>query len=438
MLLGREAELTYLQQLYEKQGSQLLVVYGQKNIGKTSLLLEFVKNKPYRYDLAKHDSDLEQKNLWNFSIEEGIEGTEEKTVLILDEFHILAKSSDDFVRAVSAFISNFQNKNVLVILASSSIAWVENSMIRRMRSIALRISAFYKIKELSFPDIKKMFPTYSRKECLTLFSILGGNPGLLTQLDKESSLTENIRNIICEKNSSIWFFGAYCILSELRETAVYNTLLSALAKGKSKLNDLYLETGFSRAKISVYLKNLMELELVEKVFSLDTEGRSNAQKGIYRIQNPFAHFWYFFIFPNLEKQELLSKEEFYAECIEKNLDSYVAFYFKDFCMAYMNQQNSDDLLPYKFTRSSEWVGKVGTIDGIMEDDENHVMVSFCKYENVLTTYEDYEWNLFCLEKAKLKPEYIYLFTAKGFEESVELEAKTKKNLILIHLNQMFS
>ena len=54
---------------------------------------------------------------------------------------------------------------------------------------------------------------------------------------------------------------------ELRELSVYNTILAALASGNNKLNDLFLKTGFSRAKISVYMKNLMAFDVVEKVVS---------------------------------------------------------------------------------------------------------------------------------------------------------------------------
>lgn len=74
---------------------------------------------------------------------------------------------------------------------------------------------------------------------------------------------------------------------ELRETAVYDTILATLADGRhGKLNDMYAHTGFSRAKISVYLKNLMELELVEKVLP-----------GTYEICNAFVRFYFCFLFP---------------------------------------------------------------------------------------------------------------------------------------------
>ena len=73
------------------------------------------------------------------------------------------------------------------------------------------------------------------------------------------------------------------IASELRELSVYNTILSAIAQGHNKLNDLFLATGYSRAKISVYMKNLSHCDIVETVVSFETGGWDNAKKGIYRI-----------------------------------------------------------------------------------------------------------------------------------------------------------
>ena len=52
------------------------------------------------------------------------------------------------------------------------------------------------------------------------------------------------------------------------------------------------------------------------------------------------------------------------------------------------------------------------------------------------TYDDYEWLLFCVEKAKLNVDYIYLFSVDGFDEKLNLEAKVKKNIILIDISQL--
>ena len=37
MILGRAQELKYLNTYYDREGSQIMVVYGEKNVGKTML-----------------------------------------------------------------------------------------------------------------------------------------------------------------------------------------------------------------------------------------------------------------------------------------------------------------------------------------------------------------------------------------------------------------
>ena len=49
MLLGRITELNYLNNCYDREGSQILIVYGQKHIGKTALVKEFMKDRPNYY-----------------------------------------------------------------------------------------------------------------------------------------------------------------------------------------------------------------------------------------------------------------------------------------------------------------------------------------------------------------------------------------------------
>lgn len=108
MFLGRTSELNYLNAFYDSEGSQLLVVYGQKNIGKTSLLKEFVKGKPYHYYCARSASEREQTYEWGKELTDHtgdlpeypsyaeifrkISGDESgKTVMIVDEFQHAVK-----------------------------------------------------------------------------------------------------------------------------------------------------------------------------------------------------------------------------------------------------------------------------------------------------------------------------------------------------------
>ena len=123
--------------------------------------------------------------------------------------------------------------------------------------------------------------------------------------------------------------------ASLRELSVYDTILACIAGGCDKLNDLYLKTGFSRAKISVYMKNLAASDIIEKAVSFETGGWENAKKGVYRIRDNYVNFWFCFIYPHLSALYMMSAEEFYDTYIEPGLNTYLNRYFVGVFMEYL-------------------------------------------------------------------------------------------------------
>ena len=57
MLKGRERELAYLNKEYQSGSDRLLVVYGQKDVGKTALLAAFTEDKKAFYYQAEEVRD---------------------------------------------------------------------------------------------------------------------------------------------------------------------------------------------------------------------------------------------------------------------------------------------------------------------------------------------------------------------------------------------
>lgn len=454
MLLGRTSELKHLNSYYDQEGSQIMVVYGQRNVGKTELLRHFAEDKPSYYYRARSASEREQQYQWgrelgkmdikmpkypSFSeiLRSLISEKSAKKVIIIDEFQYIIKSSDSFMKELVSFVHSYwQSANVMVILSSSSIGWVENSMINKIGDAAYELSSFLKIKELSFEQISEFFPGFSMEQCIETYAVIGGIPGLWEHFSDKVSIKENICRNILEANSLLRFEGQRIVEEELRETNVYNTILASIASGNHKLNDLYLQTDFSRAKISVYLKNLIELELVEKVFSYDTEGKENTQKGIYRISNHFVDFYFTFIYPNLTDMELLMPSEFFKKHVAPSFKRYVAEYFRTVCRQHIEKWNKWGQLPIKIDRIGEWVGKLGNIDVIAQNENGETIVSICNWDKPMMRYDDYEWLLFCCQEAKIQVDYVYLFSVRRFDEKLNLEAKVKNNLKLISLEDM--
>ena len=372
--------------------------------------------------------------------EQLLKRTNGKLVIVIDEFQLIIKNPTSLISDITTILKRAKQNEfeVMFLLCSSSISFVENSMVKKIGMAAYEITGFLKIKEQNFRDLVQHFPRFSMEQCVELYSILGGVHGLWDYMDDSLTIEENIIQHILKKGCFLREEGSRYVSSELREMSVYNTILSALANGKRKLNDLYACTGFSRAKISVYLKNLMELEIVEKVFSFDTEGRNHTQKGIYKISNHYVFFWYKYVYANLSKLEMMEEKEFYVKYIAPTFKEYVSEFFPDVCKEFLEEKNARKQLPIEFEKIGIWVGKVGTIDILAMDKNQNAVIAYCHWSKTRMRYDDVEWLTFCASKAKVKAEYVYLFSAGSFDEQISLEAKVKNNIKLIDISMLKS
>lgn len=453
MILGRENELQYLNTIYEKEGSQILVVYGQKNVGKTTLLMDFVKGKECFYYSASDNSERGQLYLLSracknyqldvpeypesYSViwEKVISLCNTKKIIILEGFEHLVKASKDFMPALRKRIQENVGE-CLVILCSGSTTFVENDLVSKIGKHALAISGFLKIKELKFSDLKQYFKAYNTQECVILYCILGGIPGLWQYMDQSLSIRENICQNILQKDCVLRKEGDRIVRDSLREPAVYYSILSALAEGKNKLNDLYLHTEYSRAKISVYLKNLMELDIVTKIFSIDTPGRDNQKKGLYKISNHFVRFWFHFIYPNVSLLQMMKPADYYDQLIKPVLTEFCQEGYSEICRQTMEEWSGADTIPDTFEDTGCFEGKTGRIDFIGQNEEEEYVVAFSDFSDMLLSRAKLTHYIEVIQSAKIEPSRIYLFHKTGFDEEIALWAKTKEDLILVTLEDL--
>lgn len=455
MFVGRDSEINLLKSYEKRNGNQVMIMYGLEGVGKSTLVKEFIKDNQSSL-LFNCKSLFEREQLYHFSnydhkelglseypdftqlfdtIDNYFTDLDNKNILVFDEFQFLLKYSTEFTASLFNMIKNSE-KEYFVILISSSIDWVENSMVKKIGLDARNITGFFKVKELSFTAFREYFGKMRFDECVSGYAILGGIPGLWCYFDRNKNLKDNIINNILDVKAPLLTKGEEFVSKELRETGVYNSILCALACGKNKLNDLYNHTLFSRAKISVYIKNLMELGFVTKEFSVDTEGRSNTQKGIYDICINFVDFTYKYLFPYRTSLDSTNASLYYDEYIKPNLKSYTAKFFPIICREYLENQNTYGNLPIRFNKVGKWIGKLGTIDYVCTDENNNTMLVLCNWEKPMMRFDDYEWLLFCAKQAKIRADYCMLISAGGFDEKLKFAGNSKKNISLVTLDNM--
>ena len=441
----KTSELKRLEDIYAESGNQLVVLYGPMNCEKEELLRTFVQEKKFFYYRARKASAKEQLAMMGEEIAKKYEvrlqkysydeyfnrvksGDPSKLVVVIDEFEHIAKRDPEFMES----ILRLKNKRlypgpVMIILASSSIVWAEQDMEEVLGDMVKKIDTTIKIPNLNFLEVVRLFPEFSVSDSIKVYGVLGGVPGYLKAWDVKKNFKQNICDLILSENGRMFGVAEQLVSSELRELSVYNTILMAIAKGENKLNDLFLYTGYSRPKISVYMKNLSHFE---------TGGWDNAKKGVYRIKDTYINFYYRFVYPHLSDLYIMSPEEFYDTYIEGDLDEYLSRYFVNVCMEYLSLLNQIRRLPIAVSKMGTWVGKTGNIDIIAQNSARENIVGLCNWEKPRLTMDMCKELFDSMKKAKISSEHIYLFSAKAFDVDVIEMAKKDRRFELIDMNEL--
>ena len=59
--IGREQEMAFLEGEYHRKGSSLVILYGRRRVGKTTLASQFIKGKSALYFLVTEESESQNR-----------------------------------------------------------------------------------------------------------------------------------------------------------------------------------------------------------------------------------------------------------------------------------------------------------------------------------------------------------------------------------------
>jgi AAA+ ATPase superfamily predicted ATPase len=228
---------------------------------------------------------------------------------------------------------------------------------------------------------------------------------------------------------------------ELRETATYNTIISAIALGNTKLNEISQKTLIDASKVNVYLKNLMDLNIVVKEYSiLDTIKKSaNIHNGLYKISDNFFRFWYRFVYPNKIDIETGNADLLAQEVAESVDTEYTSMCFEELCIDHIRKRNAVRELPF----TAKYVGRIwakGFEVDVGATNGRTLLLGECKWTNsaVGEVLNDLKDKITAhKELAGYEEYFLYLFSRSGFTWAVKEKAE-RSNVILVELEDMFT
>lgn len=459
----REEELRKLNKRYAGDKFECIVIYGRRRVGKTALINEFCKDKPTIFFSAlnttgKENLEALSKAIMSFErpdMEAGPEfrsydaaldeltllSKERRIVFVIDEYPYLAKAKP----AISAMLQHiidhkWTETKMYLILCGSSMSFMENQVLGKESSMYGRRTGQFKIDPLDYRETAVFHPDLSAEDNSLIYGITGGVPHYINKLDVRDSVDEALLDNFFDRSSYLYEEPGNLLKQELREPAIYNAIIKAIAEGASRMNNIKLKVGEENSVISKYLNTLINLGIVKKETPITEK---QGKKTIYVLADNFFRFWYRFVPGNMSAIDSGRIEKNYEHAVKQYLPDYMGLIFEKMCQDYLLYYSND--IPIELSEIGQWWGtdskkkKQVQIDivGVPVEGKDYIIGS-CKFKNEkigvdeLDLIRDYA-SVF----GKGNNYYYYIFSNGGFTEGL-LQAQERGEVRLITLEDLYN
>ena len=462
MFIGRERELNALERLYQSNKFEFAVIYGRRRVGKTALINKFIDDKNAIYFMGVESNAKQNLENLSKSIMEYVSGTEidsifssfqsaleyvfklaekEQIILAIDEYPYVARSSKSLASTLQLLIDKYKDKSkLMLILCGSSMSYMEDHVLAYKAPLYGRRTAQMKLVPFDFEETCRYFKNFSDEDKALIYGVVGGTPQYLLQIDDNLSVEENIKNTFLNPVSFLYEEPINLLKQEVREPAIYTAVIAAVATGASRMSEISGKVGEDTNVCSMYLKNLINLGIVQKETPY---GEKASRKSVYSIEDNMFHFWYRFVFEN---NSIIARgaADLVYKPIEPQLSDYMGKVFEEICRQYLWKQLLSGNCPVEFASLGRWWGnnpkekRQEEIDIMGEQDKNTALFAECKWTNEKVDLGVLETLVKRSELFHYKTKHYYLFSKSGFTKGCEDKAKEMGNVTLVEYSDIIN
>ncbi len=462
MFIGREKELSDLNQMYHEDKFQLFVLYGRRRVGKTTLLNEFCAGKESiffsaaqsnaKLNLEKFsalvfayygETTLEPFSSWENALTYINDRQKDKRlILVIDEFPYLVKKNKALLSEFQHLIDHkLQYGKIFMVLCGSYMGFMEKEVLGSKSPLFGRRTAQLHMKPFDYRISMRFLEGFSDEDKLMLYGAFGGTPLYLQQITPNESFEYNIKNAFLRVTAYLYEEPLLLLRQEVQEPGIYSAIIEAVASGATKANEISTRIGEESAKCLKYIGTLCELGILYKETPFGE--KDSSRKTIYGISDFMFRFWYRYVFANRSLVETGAQEAVMSKRVLPNYSAYMGLVFERVCEDYLLHKNAIGELPILFTSIGRWWGTNPTtrqeveIDLIAKDGKDYLICE-CKWRNEkldLAVLNELKEKADVFNKKRDNTHYV-LFSKAGFTDAVREAAMQDDTIRLVTLEDI--
>lgn len=417
----RKEETAELLQTLRKKDFAFEIIYGRRRVGKTELILHATKSARRIYYFAVGEGNLER--FYAICAEYDPEVLKLRQdyevlfdylkdrvdVIIVDEFQNMVKENANILSTLQSVIDNkLKRSSLKLFILGSSISMMTSKVLDYSSPLYGRKTASLKLQPVRFADLKKFYPKRSMKELVDIYGFADGIPYYLIMID--ASFWPWLDKELARNKGFIKDEVDFLMKMEFDQPNTYKSILEAIAHGKNTLQEIRDYTKLQRTDISPYLKNLMEVEFIQRTLPF---GENQASRmGRYFIKDNFIQFWFRFIYPNMSSIE---QGSYSSAFIKESYAQYTGRIFEKICMQLLARQK-------QYTKISGWWYAEDEIDIVAYDEtKDEMLFCECKWQDNIEVTQILTALIKKAEKVRVKSatrKEKYILFAKSFKKKI--------------------
>lgn len=384
-IIGRQKQMAELNERYDSDHAELMVVYGRRRVGKTFMIRETFRGRitfchtglsPYdqkskigkkeqlehfyhsllQYGMAESTCPKTWMQAF-YMLEELLSEIDcgERQLVFIDELPWMDTPGSGFVTAFEAFWNGWASARdtMKCVVCGSATSWIMDNMIDQKGGLYGRQTCEVKLEPFTLSECECFFQSrgieLSRYDIAEAYMAVGGIPYYLDKFSRGLSVAQNIDRLMFARDARLRneferLFGSLFVNPEL-----YMKTVRVLASKHCGLTRDAISEGInmkSGAGMTKILRSLEESNFIVKYRPFDA-GRGET---LYRLTDPFCRFWLRFV----EKQTSRDEQFWVHNQNMPILNAWRGIAFEELCLMHIGQVKQALGVAGIVSTQSEW------------------------------------------------------------------------------------
>lgn len=381
LIIGREAEITILEEAFNSSQAELIAVYGRRRVGKTflirtvyaeNIIFDFtgvkdatlndqLKNfKRVLVNTFKPTSPIPRPKTWLDAFWQladfiQLDTRMGKKVIFLDEFPWLDTPKSKFLQAFDHFWNAWASRypNLIIVICGSAALWMIQNILRNKGGLHNRLTRRIRLMPFNLYETERLLlqkgVVLDRYQIIELYMAMGGIPQYLKEIKAGESSTQTIDRLCFTKDGALHYEFQELYVALFDKAEKHLEVVVALAdkpSGLSRNELIYLCSLTTGGSLTVILDELLESGFISEYIPFGKMTRDV----IYKLTDEYSLFYLKFI----ENSKSMGTGSWISKSTGASWSAWSGLAFENICMKHIPQIKKALGISGVYTEHSIW------------------------------------------------------------------------------------